>query len=52
MEFILILKKLEDDLTTEEEVVFNHWYEESPEHVAYFEKIKGYYLRMNDFPLN
>ncbi|MBW8243659.1 DUF4974 domain-containing protein [Muricauda oceani] len=40
MEFKLIIKKLNGTLTPEEATVFDQWFNESPKHAAYFEKVK------------
>lgn len=41
MEFKLIIKKLNGTLTPEEATVFDQWFNESPKHAAYFEKVKA-----------
>ena len=41
MEFKLIIKKLKGTLTPEESVVFDRWFNESPKHASYFEKVKA-----------
>lgn len=41
MEFKLIIKKLNGTLTPEEATVFDQWFNESPKHRAYFEKVKA-----------
>lgn len=43
MDFKLILKKLNNTLTEEEDSIFNNWYDESSEHQAYFKKVKANY---------
>jgi len=43
MEFKLIIKKLDGTLTPEESVVFDTWFNESPKHASYFEKVKAMY---------
>lgn len=40
MEFKLIIKKLNNLLTEEEETIFNEWYNESPKHKAYYVKVR------------
>jgi len=40
MEFKLIIKKLNNTLTEEEETLFNSWYNESPFHKDYFFKVR------------
>ncbi|WP_190809566.1 FecR family protein [Flagellimonas sp. S3867] len=44
MEFKLILKKLNNNLTQEEEQIFNDWISESQTHLTYFEKVQESYL--------
>ncbi|MCK0156343.1 FecR family protein [Cellulophaga sp. F20128] len=44
MEFKLIVKKLNNTLTTEEEIIFNKWFEESQIHKNYFNSVKNNYL--------
>ena len=41
MEYKLILKKIYNNLSPEEEILFNKWHEESESHRAYFEKVKN-----------
>nr|WP_299387861.1 FecR domain-containing protein [Allomuricauda sp.] len=43
MEFKLILKKLNNSLTEEEELIFDQWISESDTHKSYFEKVKASY---------
>lgn len=45
MEFKLILKKLNNKLTREEEQIFNDWISESEVHKSYFEKVQESYLK-------
>lgn len=40
MEFILIVKKINNTLSKKEEVVFTKWYTASKNHKAYFDKVK------------
>lgn len=40
MEFILVLKKINNKLTAEEQVIFNDWYNQSEKHRVYFSKIE------------
>lgn len=40
MEFKLILKKLNNTLSKEEEAIFNSWYQESKNHQAYFQNVE------------
>ncbi|MBJ7881904.1 FecR family protein [Gelidibacter salicanalis] len=44
MEFKLILKKLNNTLTTEEQIIFTKWLEESHTHRAYFNSVKKNYV--------
>jgi ferric-dicitrate binding protein FerR (iron transport regulator) len=46
MDFKLIIKKLHKTLTYDETVKFSEWYNESPEHRAYFKKV------VSNFPNN
>ncbi|MBJ6367797.1 FecR family protein [Snuella sedimenti] len=48
MEFKLILKKINNTLTKEEETVFNAWFSEDETHRAYFYKVQEYYLKSPD----
>ncbi|WP_209405006.1 FecR family protein [Pseudozobellia sp. WGM2] len=43
MEFKLIIKKLNNTLNESETDTFNSWYNESPEHKAYFHRVKQQY---------
>ncbi|NIK93268.1 DUF4974 domain-containing protein [Mangrovimonas sp. CR14] len=43
MEFRLIIKKINNNLTPEEEIVFSKWYQESEHHKRYFENVKTNY---------
>jgi len=43
MDFKLILKKLNNTLTEEESILFSDWYNESPDHKTYFNKVKAHY---------
>ncbi|MFH4964786.1 FecR domain-containing protein [Gaetbulibacter sp. M235] len=43
MEFKIIIKKLNNTLSKEEEVLFNDWYNESADHRLYFENVKENY---------
>lgn len=45
MEFYIIVKKLENKLTSAEEVTFDEWYNASPKHQAYFKKVSSNYLK-------
>ncbi|MGX1929753.1 FecR family protein [Flagellimonas sp. 2504JD4-2] len=45
MEFKLILKKLNNNLSPEEEGIFNDWISESKIHKSYFEKVQESYLK-------
>ncbi|MEL1241204.1 FecR family protein [Flavobacterium flavipallidum] len=48
MEFKLIVKKINNTLTQEEEVVFSQWYHQSDDNKVYFEKVKNnYYANLN-----
>lgn len=49
MEVILLYKKIEDNLTSEEEKLVEDWLNESPAHLAYFERLKAHYFERNDF---
>jgi len=40
MEFKLIIKKLNNTLTSQEEIIFSKWYNESPAHKDYFNAVK------------
>ena len=40
MEFKLILKKLRNNLSQEEEAIFDNWFNEANEHQEYFNKVK------------
>ncbi|WP_086478169.1 FecR family protein [Arenibacter amylolyticus] len=48
MEFKLIVKKLNNTLTKEEELRFQEWYGESEKHRDYFTKVKENYVRSPD----
>lgn len=48
MEFKLIIKKLTDSLTEEEEIIIKAWMAESNTHKAYFEKVRKNYLEGSD----
>ena len=48
MEFTYIVKKINDDLTDEEKVIFDIWYAESEEHRAYFQRVKDHYFEELD----
>ncbi|MGW9687148.1 FecR family protein [Flagellimonas sp. 2504JD1-5] len=45
MEFKLILKKLNNKLTVEEEQIFDEWISESEVHKSYFKKVQESYLQ-------
>ena len=45
MEFKLILKKLNNSLTEEEEKIFDAWVSESELHRDYFERVKERHLK-------
>ncbi|WP_111307543.1 FecR family protein [Confluentibacter sediminis] len=45
MEFKLIIKKLNNTLTNQEEVIFNSWYNESETHRAYFDSVSENYSK-------
>lgn len=45
MEFKLIIKKINNTLNKEEEIVFDNWYNESIDHKKYFEKVKENYQK-------
>ena len=42
MEFRLIIKKINNTLSSEEKQVFNQWYQESSAHRSYFNRVKNY----------
>lgn len=48
MEFKLIVKKLNNTLTKEEELVFEEWFSESDSHRAYFAQVEKNYLEFPD----
>ncbi|MEX0312534.1 MAG: FecR family protein [Allomuricauda sp.] len=48
MEFRLILKKLNNSLTKEEEQIFNDWFSESEIHRSYFNKVQESYSKSPD----
>ncbi|WP_222982430.1 FecR family protein [Flagellimonas meishanensis] len=48
MEFKLILKKLNNNLTQEEEEIFNAWYSESETHRLYYKKVEESYSKALD----
>ena len=41
MDFKIIIKKLNQRLTPDEEIIFNKWYHESEKHKAYFDNVKA-----------
>lgn len=41
MEFKLIIKKINNTLTKEEEIIFNNWYNEAQSHRDFFTKVEG-----------
>lgn len=45
MEFKLIIKKINNLLSKEEEITFTKWYKESIKHKEYFEKVKNNYSK-------
>ncbi len=45
MEFKLIIKKLNNTLTEEEDSMFSDWYRESPNHRLYFNRVKENYTK-------
>lgn len=45
MEFKLIIKKINNTLTKEEEIIFNNWFNESKIHQDYFLKVKNNYQK-------
>ena len=47
MEFKLILKKINNTLTKDEEEIFQQWYDESEEHQEYFSQVKNNYYTSN-----
>lgn len=47
MEFTLILKKLENQLSAEEKLEFDEWYRESKDHQFFFEKISADFSKEN-----
>ncbi len=49
MEVKLLYKKIEGDLTSEEEKLVDEWLNASPQHLAYFERLKSHYYERNDF---
>ena len=49
MEVELLYKKIEDNLTSEEEKLVDEWLNASPLHLAYFERLKTHYYERNDF---
>ena len=48
----LILKKINNSITMEEDELFQAWYEESAEHQKYFEKAKSYFKNGSAFDEN
>ncbi|RPD96139.1 FecR family protein [Aureibaculum marinum] len=48
MEFKLIIKKINNTLTKEEEIIFNNWFNESKIHQDYFLKVKNNYQKNID----
>ena len=49
MEFKLIIKKINNNLSREEEIVFNKWYKESEKHRSYFNRVQNYDSNSIDF---
>lgn len=49
MEVKLLYKKIENNLTPEEERFVDEWLNASPAHLAYFERLKTHYYERNDF---
>ena len=49
MEVELLYKKIEDNLTSEEEKLVDEWLNASPSHLAYFERLKTHYYERTDF---
>lgn len=49
MDFKLVLKKLNNTLTKEEDKIFDAWYRESEKHRDYFRKVQDNYLKGLDF---
>lgn len=43
MEFKIIIKKINNSLSNEEEIIFQQWINESDKHRQYFEQVKGNY---------
>ncbi|MCR8669020.1 DUF4974 domain-containing protein [Aestuariibaculum sp. M13] len=53
MEFKLIIKKLNDTITEEENIQFESWYQESQRHRDYFEHVKNNYSdSINDIDID
>jgi ferric-dicitrate binding protein FerR (iron transport regulator) len=53
MEFKMIVDKINDILSPEEEVIFDAWYNESASHRDYFEKVQNNYkIEINDFEID
>lgn len=48
MEFKLVIKKINNTLSREEEQLFQEWYQESESHRAYFHKVKENYDKYPD----
>ncbi|MDD7887302.1 FecR family protein [Flavivirga sp. 57AJ16] len=48
MEFKLILKKLNNTITSSEELIFNAWYQEKNEHRHFFDNVKTNYSKPVD----
>lgn len=48
MEFQLLLKKIKNELSPEEEVVFNRWYRASGKHRSYYAKICSNYSKQKE----
>lgn len=45
MEFKLLIKKINNTLSKDDEIVFTKWYKESIKHKKYFEKVKNNYSK-------
>jgi transmembrane sensor len=53
MEFKMLLDKINDILSPEEEVIFDAWYKESASHRDYFERVQNNYkIEINDFDID
>tara|TARA_R110002050_G_scaffold121429_1_gene239755 strand:- start:14177 stop:15316 length:1140 start_codon:yes stop_codon:yes gene_type:complete len=48
-EFKLIIKKINNSLSPEEAIAFDQWISESPDHLAYYNKVKANYNKDLDF---